>query len=39
MRILEQSPRPKIADDIFFFENLREDPEFEVECEVMMAGS
>jgi hypothetical protein len=30
---------PMIGDVNLFFKNPREDPEFEVECEVMIAGS
>jgi hypothetical protein len=30
---------PMIGDVNLFFKNQREDPEFEVECEVMIAGS
>jgi len=29
---------PMIGDVNLFFKNSREDPEFEVECEVMIAG-
>jgi hypothetical protein len=30
---------PMIGDVNLFFKNARDDPEFEVECEVMIAGS
>jgi hypothetical protein len=35
----EISALPMIGDVNLFFKNPREDPEFEVECEVMIAGS